>query len=397
MKKYQEYIKAFGTNNEEVSYWIDHNLNNYLKTNPENQDDIEHILDYFMSDDAPKRLRPMSYTEAKINAEKWQKIQQKKGASIEEKPDDTETILDFNDGFRIVKLIGENAYKREGFLMSHCVASYYGNGKEIYSLRDKDNMPHCTIEKDNQVKGKGNGNIHPKYIEYVIKFLEKVGMTVGDNEMKHLGYINVSKIKKYLHKDTKFFNINYVPDDEKLIGNDGNEFASLDILDVKPLVKEIRDNELKINFHLPAFIEASIKFIQKNKKILSGNSSKLASSGDYSQLASSGDSSQLASSGNSSQLASSGDYSKLASSGNSSQLASSGYGSQLEINGEKSVGANIGINGIIKGKKGNWITLAEYNSSGEPICVISTKIDGKIIKEDTWYILKNGKFVINKD
>lgn len=176
--KYLEYAKTFNAS-EEVIYWVEHNLTNHLKSNPENQDEIEHTLDYLISSDAPKRLKAMSYEEAVKNAEKWLKAQQKKGQDIKEKPEDTEVVLDFKDGFKIVKLIGENAYKREGYLMSHCVASYYGKGKEIYSLRDSDNLPHCTMEKDQQVKGKGNGNIHPKYISYVVKFLEHVGMTVG--------------------------------------------------------------------------------------------------------------------------------------------------------------------------------------------------------------------------
>ncbi|MCP3683889.1 MAG: hypothetical protein GY861_14495 [bacterium] len=145
----------------------------------------------------------------------------------------------------------------------------------------------------------------------------------------------------------------------------------------------------------------------------SGHSAQLASSGDYAKLASSGDYAKLASSGRSAQLASSGDYAQLASSGDcaklassgdcaqlassgrSAQLASSGHSAQLEVNGEKSVGANIGINGIIKGKKGSWITLAEYKN-GDPVCVKSVKIDGKKIKEDTWYKLKRGKFTVVK-
>ena len=76
-----------------------------------------------------------------------------------------------------------------------------------------------------------------------------------------------------------------------------------------------------------------------------------------------------------------------------SKLAASGDYSQLELNGKDSVGANIGERGIIKGKKGNWIILAEYNESGKPLCVKSVKIDGKKIKEDTFYRLENGKFV----
>lgn len=161
--KYLEYAKTFGAS-EEVQFWIAHNLVNYLEKNPEVQDEIEHIIDYLISKDAPARLRGMAYAEAKSNAEKWVKAQAKKGEDIKETDKDTETVLDFNDGFRIVKLVGENAYKREGFLMRHCVASYFGKNTEIYSLRDKDNLPHCTMEKDQQIKGKGNGDIHPRYV-----------------------------------------------------------------------------------------------------------------------------------------------------------------------------------------------------------------------------------------
>ena len=137
----------------------------------------------------------------------------------------------------------------------------------------------------------------------------------------------------------------------------------------------------------------------------SGYCSQLAASGNYSKLAASGYGSQLAASGNYSQLAASGDYSKLAASGDDSQLAASGdcsklaasgYGSQLVMEGENSIGAAIGSDSIIKGKKGCWITLAEYTWQGDKhvcICVKSTQIDGETIKEDTWYKLENGEFV----
>jgi hypothetical protein len=128
-----------------------------------------------------------------------------------------------------------------------------------------------------------------------------------------------------------------------------------------------------------------------SKLASSGNYSKLASSGDFSKLASSGNYSKLASSGYSSKLASSGDSSQLASSGDYSQLTSSGDYSRLDIRGNNSVGANIGINGSIRAKKGCWITLAEYKNN-TPICVKSVQVDGEVLKEDTWYRLINGKF-----
>lgn len=71
---------------------------------------------------------------------------------------------------------------------------------------------------------------------------------------------------------------------------------------------------------------------------------------------------------------------------------------QIDISGNTSVGAAIGINSIIKGAVGNWITLAEwaYDSDKQrciPVCVKSAQIDGEIIKADTWYKLSGGEFV----
>jgi hypothetical protein len=129
-----------------------------------------------------------------------------------------------------------------------------------------------------------------------------------------------------------------------------------------------------------------------SKLAASGDLSKLAASGDLSKLAASGDLSQLAASGDLSKLAASGDLSQLAASGYGSKLAASGYGSQLAISGKNSVGANIGISGKIKGVVGSWIILAEYDNQGICLSVQSAKIDGEILKANTWYTLKDGKF-----
>ena len=88
----------------------------------------------------------------------------------------------------------------------------------------------------------------------------------------------------------------------------------------------------------------------------------------------------------------SGNYSQVATSGYYSQVATSGYNSQVAIEGKDSVAANIGIKGQIKGVIGTWITLAEYDSDNKILLVKSDKIDGKILKENTWYKLENNKF-----
>ena len=136
----------------------------------------------------------------------------------------------------------------------------------------------------------------------------------------------------------------------------------------------------------------------------SGDYSKQASSSNYSKQASSGNYSKQASSGNYSKQASSGDYSKQASSGNYSQQASSGDGSkqassgdysQSECTGSKSVIASIGAFSVAKAKIGSWITLAEYKDVGDHYEVDFVKteyVDGKNIKENTFYTLCNHEF-----
>jgi len=213
------------TQNKEIKQWIKSNLVNYLKTTEANQGEIEHIIDYFHArkeayENKGKsfNLKKMSYKQAKDLAEKWIKTLKKKGRDIVETEVDTETVLDFKNGIRLVRLVGASAFKREGHLMSHCVASYYGkNDIEVYSLRDAKNNPHCTIEivknKDsiNQIKGKGNGSIHPKYIKYVIKILKYFNKDVRKSELTHLGYdeINDNLFGFLLHKFPRIKYITY--------------------------------------------------------------------------------------------------------------------------------------------------------------------------------------------
>ena len=133
----------------------------------------------------------------------------------------------------------------------------------------------------------------------------------------------------------------------------------------------------------------------------SGDYAKVGSSGDYAQIGSSGDYAQIGSSGYSAQIGSSGDYAQIGSSGNSAkvgssgdyaQIGSSGDYAQIDILGNNSVCAGIGYNNTIKAVKGTWITLAEYDDNCKCVCVKSAKVDGKKIKADTLYQLKDKKF-----
>ena len=138
----------------------------------------------------------------------------------------------------------------------------------------------------------------------------------------------------------------------------------------------------------------------------SGNDTVIASSGTKDIIASSGKSTRIATSGLAAKIGSSGDYTSIAtsgfhdrivSSGNSSRMATTANLSQVESLGDDSVILCGGHNSLAKAKVGSWITLSEWEYSEKkgyniPKCVKTEYVDGKRIKGDTWYWLKDGEF-----
>ena len=130
----------------------------------------------------------------------------------------------------------------------------------------------------------------------------------------------------------------------------------------------------------------------------SGYSAQIGSSGNYAQIGSSGDYAKIGSSGYYAQIGSSGDYAKIGSSGDYAKIGSSGDYAKINSTGEDAVIMCAGSRSKAKGKKGSWITLAEWAKDEEkgryvPICVKTERVDGEKIKENTYYTLKNGEFV----
>ena len=116
------------------------------------------------------------------------------------------------------------------------------------------------------------------------------------------------------------------------------------------------------------------------------------------QIGSSGYSAQIGSSGDYAQIGSSGYYAKIGSSGDYAKIGSSGDYAKIDSTGEDSVVMCAGNKSRAKAKVGSWITLAEWEWNDEnnryvPVCVKTEYVDGENIKADTWYQLKNGKFV----
>ncbi len=359
MQKFIDYINNFHEWNENEIYFVKNQLQKH--TDEVSQTEVEHILDFLYS--TKKAYKKLWYKTILEKANKrMKKLQEKEVKDKEIENTDYTVEKDFWDGFRFVKLVSENSYNREGKIMSNCVSSYYGREDDvIYSLRDKRNKPHCTISNNSwQVKWKGNWKIDPKYVDYVVKFLEHLEINVWENEMKNLWYYKLEKIEEWLSCDKMYNWYVYENNLEEIKDKEWDDYFWFWILNIKNLI----DFDLNLKFKINLNIKKTVKYI-------------------ISKFVKKDDSSKLASSGNSSKLASSGDYSKL---------ASSGYSSQLAIEWEKSVWANIWRKWKIKWIIWTRITLAEYND-WECVCVRSEKIDWKKVKENIWYKLEWGEFV----
>lgn len=130
----------------------------------------------------------------------------------------------------------------------------------------------------------------------------------------------------------------------------------------------------------------------------SGKLNIIASSGKNANIATSGLAAKIGSSGDNARISSSGiQYDNIVSSGNSSRIATNATLSQVESLGDDSIILCGGHNSMAKAKVGSWITLSEWEYSEKkgrhiPKCVKTEYVDGKRIKGDTWYWLKDGEF-----
>jgi len=94
-----------------------------------------------------------------------------------------------------------------------------------------------------------------------------------------------------------------------------------------------------------------------------------------------------------------GDNSASSATGYKSASLTTGIESESSLIGKcsNSIAIGFGINNKAKAPLNCWITLAEWHQdkdyNWQLILVKSIKVDGKKIKEDTWYKLENKKFI----
>ena len=100
-----------------------------------------------------------------------------------------------------------------------------------------------------------------------------------------------------------------------------------------------------------------------------------------------------ATSGYQSTAATSGDLSTAATSGDRSTAATSGYRSTAIAYGKDSIAVANGYQAKAKGVLGSYIAITEYDDNDNLLRFKCHKVDGKTVKPNTFYMLKNGRFV----
>ena len=160
----------------------------------------------------------------------------------------------------------------------------------------------------------------------------------------------------------------------------------------------------EVNFAglVKATVNAVFNRVKDKESFSSGDSSTAGSSGYYSTAGSSGYYSTAGSSGNSSTAGSSGDYSTAGSSGDCSTAGSSGDSStaaatgaycRAKADGKDNIAVANGYGSKARGAMGCYLVLTEYDDDCHMLCAKMVQVDGKSVKENVWYTLKNGEFV----
>jgi len=158
--------------------------------------------------------------------------------------------------------------------------------------------------------------------------------------------------------------------------------------------------KVKAEINLKTLIKAAIDFtfsrINKTKEKVNDEERGLADNKIIRGAASnSGDSGAASNSGDRGAASNSGDSGAASNSGDSGAAFSIGSYSASETNAKESVAVAVGYQNKAKGNIGSWIVIAERNrnDTNEILDIQSFKVDGKTVKENTWYKLEKSKLI----
>ena len=190
----------------------------------------------------------------------------------------------------------------------------------------------------------------------------------------------------------------YNPADSRYCEVEGS--GTIDKDDTKVAVSKLH---ISAEIGLKGLIEAGVKFILDK---VNWKDNKESNTGDYSAATNTGNRSSATNTGYHSAATNTGDYSAATNTGCQSAATNTGYQSaatntgnrsSATVEGKDSIAIVTGYDSKAKGALGCWIVLTEcggWNGNGYPIKEVKAfKVDGEIVKADTFYKLINGKAV----
>jgi len=217
----------------ELSAWIDKNIT-------QDREELEHICDYFMGIDKPNYK--LSYKNAMAKAKRWVESM-RKDTTNEIEWVDYEIVYKTKDWLmKFVKLLTKEAYENESSNMRHCIRTYWGNNREVFSLRDDVNMPHATMDIVKnwdtimQIQGKWDNTVDGKYQQYNMEFLEYMGFTINSDFLKKIWYYKIDDIDKGLTSQKSYNGYIHESHIDTLQDSEWRKYRGMGLWNVHPLV-----------------------------------------------------------------------------------------------------------------------------------------------------------------
>ena len=196
-----------------------------------------------------------------------------------------------------------------------------------------------------------------------------------------------------------------------------NRFCEVEIpeeMDKSDDDSKVATKSIKINAEigLKGLVEAGVNFIlekvnwensreantgDQSAATNTGYRSAATNTGNYSAATNTGDQSAATNTGDQSAATNTGNYSAATNTGNYSAATNTGDQSAATVEGADSIAIATGYAGKAKGALGCFIVIAERSTDYKLIDVKATRVDGKVIKANTYYKLVDSKFVEAED
>ena len=178
-----------------------------------------------------------------------------------------------------------------------------------------------------------------------------------------------------------------------------NRFCEVEIpeeMDKSDDDSKVATKSIKINAEigLKGLVEAGVNFILEK---VNWENSREANTGYRSAATNTGDQSAATNTGYRSAATNTGYRSAATNTGNYSAATNTGNYSAATVEGADSIAIATGYAGKAKGALGCFIVIAERSTDYKLIDVKATRVDGKVIKANTYYKLVDSKFVEAED